>query len=251
MACGLRWCRPKWYQKRMTTSDDARYAIYFVPAAQMDLYRFGCSILGYDCYTGSDIGLLDGLDREFANWREITQEPRRYGFHATLKAPFRLPPSCSEAALTDAFDKFTKLDHPVAHIELEITAIGDFIAIVPRRPTPALDALANQCTTSFDAFRAPMTAKERARRTASHLSPSQMQNLDRWGYPFVFEDFRFHMTLTGLLPNTVRDHVIGVLRRAFDRMCGNGEFAVDRLALVKQPDEKARFRVLRQAEVNR
>ena len=235
----------------MTTSADARYAIYFVPAAQNDLYQFGRSVLGYDCYTGTDIGLLDGLDQEFANWREITDEPRRYGFHATLKAPFRLPPSCSEATLTDAFDKFAKLDHPMVHIEPEITPLGNFIAIVPRRPTPALDALANHCTTSFDLFRAPMIAKERTRRTVSHLSPSQMQNLDRWGYPFVFEDFRFHMTLTGPLQESVRDHVIAVLRRAFDRMCGKGEFAVDRLALVKQPDELARFRVLCQAELNR
>jgi putative phosphonate metabolism protein len=236
---------------RMTTSADARYAIYFVPSAQMKLYQFGRSILGYDCYTGKDVGLLDGLDQEFANWREMTDEPRRYGFHATLKAPFRLPPSCSQTALTNAFDKFAKLGHPVAHIEPEITALGDFIAIVPRRPTPALDTLAERCTTSFDAFRAPMTAKERARRVASQLSPSQMQNLDRWGYPFVFEDFRFHMTLTGPLPKAARDHIIGVLRRAFDRMCGKGEIAVDRLALVKQPDERARFRVLRQAELSR
>jgi putative phosphonate metabolism protein len=235
----------------MTTSADARYAIYFVPADQLDLYRFGCSILGYDCYTGRDVRLLDDLHQEFANWRKITEEPRRYGFHATLKAPFRLPLSRSEAALTDAFDKFAKLGHPVAHIEPEITALGDFIAIVPRRPTPALDVLANQCTTIFDAFRAPMTAKERARRTASHLSPSQMQNLDRWGYPFVFEDFRFHMTLTGPLPESARDHVIAVLRRIFDRVCGKGEIAVDRLALVHQPDERARFRVLCEAELSR
>ena len=235
----------------MTTPGDARYAIYFVPAAQMNLYWFGCSILGYDCYTGKDVGLLDGLERELANWREITNEPRRYGFHATLKAPFRLRPSCSEAALTNAFDKFAKLGHPVAHIEPEVTGLGDFIAIVPRSRTPALDALANQCTTSFDAFRAPMTAKERARRTASHLSPTQMQNLDRWGYPYVFEDFRFHMTLTGSLPEAARDHVIAVLRRAFDRTCGNCKIAVDRLALVKQPDERTRFRVLCQAELSR
>jgi len=235
----------------MTTSAGARYAIYFVPAAQLDFYRFGCSILGYDCYTGRDVDLLDSLHKEFANWREITGEPRRYGFHATLKAPFSLPPSRSEAALTDAFDKFAKLGHPVVHIEPEVTALGDFIAIVPRRPTPALDALANQCTTSFDAFRAPMTAKERARRMASHLSPSQMQNLDRWGYPFVFDDFRFHMTLTGPLPKAARDHIIAVLRRAFDHTCGKGEIAIDRLALVNQPDERARFRVLCQAELSR
>jgi len=233
----------------MTNPANARYGIYFVPAAQTSLYRFGCSLLGYDCYNGGDVGLPDGLDQEFANWQEITDEPRRYGFHATLKAPFRLSPSSPEAALIDAFEKFAQLGHPVAQIEPEITALGDFIAIVPRRPTPALDALANQCTTSFDAFRAPMTLKERARRTASNLSLSQMQNLDRWGYPFVFEDFRFHMTLTGPLPEAARDHIIAVLRRAFERMCGQGEIAIDRLALVKQPDEQARFRVLCHAEL--
>src|SRR5215510_3477247 len=133
---------------RMTTSADARYAIYFLPAAQMNLYQFGRSILGYDCYTGKDVGLLDDLEQEFANWREITDEPRRYGFHATLKAPFRLPPSRSEAALTDAFDKFAKLGHPVAHIEPEIITLGDFIAIVPRRPTPAHDTF--RCIQSAD-----------------------------------------------------------------------------------------------------
>src|SRR5262245_54858797 len=164
--------------RQMTTPADARYAIYFVPAAQTNLYRFGCSILGYDSYSGGDVDLLDGFDQEFANWREIADEPRRYGFHATLKAPFRLPPSSSEAALTDAFNKFVKPGHAVAHIEPVITVLSDFIAIVPRTPTPALDVLANQCTTSFDMFRAPMTAKERARRTASSLSPGQLQNLD-------------------------------------------------------------------------
>src|SRR5215470_8798408 len=235
----------------MTTSADARYAIYFLPAAQMNLYQFGRSILGYDCYTGKDVGLLDGLDQEFANWREITDEPRRYGFHATLKAPFRLSPSCSESALTDAFDRFAKLGHPVTHIEPEITVLGDFISIVPRRPTPALDVLANHCTTNFEALRAPMTVKERARRTESCLSPSQLQNLDRWGYPFVFEDFRFHMTLTGPLPEAARDHAIAALRRAFDRICGECEIAVDRLALVRQPDDLARFRVVCQAELSR
>src|SRR5262245_66211315 len=106
----------------------ARYAIYFVPAAQLHLYRFGRSILGYDCYTGTNIGFLDGLDQEFANWLEITDEHSRYGFHATLKAPFRLLPSCSETALTDAFDKLANLRHPMAHIEPEIRALRDFMA---------------------------------------------------------------------------------------------------------------------------
>src|ERR1700731_2344517 len=85
-------------------SDDAepwtRYAIYFVPAARSPLYRFGSAILGYDCYTGSDVPRPPELGPEAALWRGLTQEPRRYGFHATLKAPFHLSPSCTETQLT-------------------------------------------------------------------------------------------------------------------------------------------------------
>ena len=29
-----------------------RYAVYFVPAADSDLYRFGSAVLQYDGYTG-------------------------------------------------------------------------------------------------------------------------------------------------------------------------------------------------------
>jgi hypothetical protein len=32
---------------------------------------------------------------------------------------------------------------------------------------------------------------------AAGLNQSQVANLDRWGYPYLFADFRFHMTLTG------------------------------------------------------
>ena len=75
--------------------------------------------------------------------------------------------------------------------------LSGFTAIVPGRANPAVNALAADCTTIFDAFRAPMSPQERARRLASGLNQSQIENLDRWGYPYLFADFRFHMTLTG------------------------------------------------------
>lgn len=226
----------------------ARYAIYFIPAAESELYRFGCSVLGYDCYTGEGVPFPDGLDPN-GDWHDLTAEPRRYGFHATLKAPFHLSPSSTEAQLINAFLNFAMLGHQVAHMQPVIRALGDFIAIVPREPSQALNDLANKCTMIFDAFRAPITGQERARRMASRPSPNQMQNLDRWGYPYVFEDFRFHMTLTGRVPSADRNEVIVKLRRLFDPMSAEREFAVNRLALVKQSDTQACFRVLSQAEL--
>ena len=85
-----------------------RYAVYFVPAAQSALYRFGASLLGYDCYTGTEIAFPQALPVPEPAWREMTQEPRRYGFHATLKAPFHLADGAGEAALIEAFHAFCR-----------------------------------------------------------------------------------------------------------------------------------------------
>lgn len=227
-----------------------RYAIYFIPSAESELYRFGRSILGYDCYTGESVPFPADLEVNAVDWRKLTDEPQRYGFHATLKAPFHLAPSCSEEQLTSAVINFAKLGHQVVRTEPGIRALGNFVALVPREQSAVLNALANQCTAIFDAFRAPMTAQERARRAASRLSAGQLQNLDRWGYPFVFDDFRFHMTLTGPAPAAARDKVLATLRRLFTAMCGEREITIDRIALVKQPHARAHFRVLCQAGLN-
>ncbi len=232
----------------MTSDAQARYAIYFVPAADSDLYRFGSAMLGYDCYSGDDVPMPaePGLDPR--TWHKLTDEPRRYGFHATLKAPFRLADGCDEAQLARAFLDFARHGHPPVRIAPEIRLLGTFTAIVPGEPSAPLAALADRCTTEFDAFRAPMPAEERARRTAS-LNERQLRNLDRWGYPYVFADFRFHMTLTGRLAPDQQDAMPAILRRHFARMCRDAPIAVDRLGLFKQAHADARFRVLHHAEI--
>jgi hypothetical protein len=77
--------------------DEPRYAIYFVPPADSDVYRFGAGFLGYDCYTGADLGHPQDMGVEASTWAELTREPRKYGFHATLKAPFHLSPAFAES----------------------------------------------------------------------------------------------------------------------------------------------------------
>jgi Protein of unknown function (DUF1045) len=226
-----------------------RYAIYFVPAAESALYRLGSAILGYDCYAGIDVLPPEEFAPDSALWRELTQEPRRYGFHATLKAPFHLSPSCTEAQLTSAFMSFAALGHAVGRIAPEVALLSGFVAVVPRRPSDAVAALADKCTTMFDAFRAPMSARERARRVAANLSQSEMHNLERWGYPYLFRDFRFHMTLTGRLAGARANAALSRLRRSFAAACGEQELAIDRLVLLKQEGEQAPFRVLCQAEL--
>jgi hypothetical protein len=208
------------------------------------LYRFGSAVLQYDCYTGEDVSppaeFFDGADA----WRKLTEELRRYGFHATLKAPFHLSPSCTEAQLLSAFQSFAALGRSAAAITPVVQMLSGFAAVLPERPDLALDALAADCTTIFDAFRAPMSAQERARRLASGLNRSQVQNLNRWGYAYLFADFRFHMTLTGKIEARRRHATLASLRAVFQRMCPTRPVAIDRLALAKQDSSSAPFRVL-------
>jgi|HubBroStandDraft_6_1064221.scaffolds.fasta_scaffold161858_2 putative phosphonate metabolism protein len=230
------------------TDAQARYAIYFVPAANCDLYRFGSAMLGYDCYSGEDVPTPADAGIDAESWRRLTEEPRRYGFHATLKAPFRLAPGCSEAELVQAFFAFAQRERTPTRIDPDIRLLGTFTAIVPCEPSAPLAALAERCTTELDPFRAAMPAAERERRAAG-LSARQVHHLDRWGYPYVFEDFRFHMTLTGRLPPAQQDAVLALLRRHFARSCGDHPIAIDRLGLFKQEHADARFRVLHHAEI--
>jgi len=224
-----------------------RYAIYFIPAAESDLYRFGSAILGYDCYTGKSVPYPDEFQADAAGWSQVIDEPRRYGFHATLKAPFRLLPSCNEAQLVSAVHSFAGLGHAVPMISPIVQMVSGFAAIVARRQEPSIDALASHCTTIFDAFRAPMSPPERARRMALGLSRRQIQNLDRWGYPHVFADFRFHMTLTGTIETRRRRRILASLRQCLGRMRADQPVSIDRLALVKQESAQAGYRVITHA----
>ena|SRR6516165_6572060 len=202
-------------------AEEPRYAIYFVPAAQSRLYRFGSFVLGYDCYTGKPVPPDNDFTIDRKEWDKLTEEPRRYGFHATLKAPFHLSHACTEAQLISAISSFAGLGHVVTTIAPAIRMLGGFAAMVPEHAEPTV-----------------------ARRLALGLSQNQMQNLERWGYPFLFSDFRFHMTLTGRISLDRRNEVLAWLAKTFDRMCGSEPITIDRLALVRQDGADVPFRVI-------
>lgn len=229
--------------------DEPRYAIYFVPPARSDLYRFGARFLGYDCYSGDDLGHPPDIGFSATAWEELTREPRRYGFHATLKAPFRLLPPFTEADLVAELDRFSALPRASVSVEPTIRAIERFIAIVPRGASAAVEQLAADCVTVFDRFRRPLTPQERDRRVAAGARARQIENLDRWGYPFVFEDFRFHMTLTGAIDASRHGPIIALVQAAFERVEDSRSLPITQLVLARQDAPAARFRVVREAKL--
>lgn len=219
-----------------------RYAIYFVPPAQSPLYRLGTSVLGYDNYRAERVPFPPDLDH--ADWPDITDEPRRYGFHATLKAPFYLAAGTDEAGLVAALAEFARTLSPFEAGSLSVQELGGFIALVPESPSPPLHALADACVRSFEQFRAPLGDNDRVRRLASGLSERQIKHLDRWGYPFVFEDYRFHMTLTGALPDLQRKKTLARLRAKFDQAKDALKLSVDQIVVARQGARTGAFKII-------
>jgi Protein of unknown function (DUF1045) len=225
-----------------------RYALYFVPDADSALYRFGAAALGCDSYTGNDVDFPDRLPIETAAWRELTRAPRGYGFHATLKAPFHLADGCDEIALIDALPAFCRSIESAPLFEPMVASLVGFIALVPTVANPAIDRLAAACVTAFDRFRAPLRDEDRDRRRVG-LTQRQADNLDRWGCPFVFDDFRLHLTLTGRLGADRHAVVLAHLQNRFAAVRDSGPVAIDRVALLRQDRPDTRFVVIRHATI--
>lgn len=167
-----------------------RIAIYYVPDADDPLHAQGSAWLGRDIETGRTLA-----EPAFPDLARLTASPRRYGFHATLKAPFTLAGSLPDF-LAEA-EQFASALAPVVLPPLEVAGIAGFAALCLVRPCPALSALACAAVTALDHFRLPEAPDQAARRAAA-CTPRQQALLARWGYPFVLEEWRFHMTLSNV-----------------------------------------------------
>ena len=216
-----------------------RCAIYFVPPREHPLALAAASWLRRDPYTGaSPTAPTTGLSED--EHAVLTTAPRRYGFHATIKAPFRLADGATLEALGERLDVLAGGLTPFG-VELELAQIDEFFALVPRQPVPELDELAARVVTGFDAFRALLDDSDLARRDASRLSERQLSHLRTWGYPYVFDEFRFHMTLTGPVAAPEQPRV----RQAIEAHFGTGphRIEVSQLAIAVEAEDQAPFLV--------
>jgi putative phosphonate metabolism protein len=216
-----------------------RYAIYFTPQPSSPLARFGASVLGYDCFDRVDVPHPETKAMTDAVFARITAEPRKYGFHATLVAPFHIE-RFLEADLLAAVDDFARYNLPVDVGPLAVDSIGAFIALKPETKVPKVDNLAAALVEFFDPYRAALTEADRVRRMTAHLSPRQRELLGRWGYPFVFDQFRFHMTLTNSLQASELASVKSVLAGLYAGLARN-HVEIDALSLMRQDDPDGRF----------
>jgi putative phosphonate metabolism protein len=213
-----------------------RYAIYFTPPETDALTRCGAQWLGRDAF--QDVRLDVPTERSV-----LVKTPARYGFHATLKAPFELASDVSAEELQRDFREFCSQNSSVLLPELDVQYTGNSFVLGLSKQSDKLAALAAEIVQHFDIYRAPLSQSDIERRNPARLSQSQRANLELWGYPHVMDDFRFHMTLTGPVPADQQDQIAQALSAHFAQFIDTQQI-VSGLGLFIEPARGDDLRVL-------
>ncbi len=225
-----------------------RYGIYFSPHPGSLLYELGTRWLGRDAITGESLepGLPDHLHQD--EWLRVTESPRRYGFHATLKPPFRLAENLQledlQTALHDFAAKHDRFEAPA----LKIGSLGHFLALALSERSAIFSQLAADCVTELDKFRAPATEEERIKRLRDSLSEREREHVMRWGYPYVLDTWKFHMSLTGSLPVSSLPPLEEHLQNRFAQVL-HRPLLVDSVCIFHEPYPGGPFRIVERAQL--
>jgi putative phosphonate metabolism protein len=213
----------------------ARYAIYFAPAIQSPWWQFGTKWLGRDEHLDRLVPQTSVPQMQAQDLQRLTSHPRRYGFHATLKAPFGLRENCTAEDVQARVQALALILRPVALGPLQATVLGNFVALVPVAPPEALAVLANACVTELDDLRRPLTDDDLARRKIATLDARGLELLHRYGYPLVMERFQFHFSLTGPVTAPYTQQVLMAVHNSVAQLNANAPLVLDRLCLFVEP----------------
>ncbi len=224
----------------------ARYALYFAPAAENPWWRLGSQWLGRCAASGELLRQpdIDGLAAEC--FAALTAGPRRYGFHATLKAPFRLADGLRVEDIVGELDDIASRQCSFALPPLKVTRLDDFLALTSTRPCRHIDRVAQRCVARFNRFRAPLTSSELAKRSLAPLTHRERMLLEQWGYPYVLDRFRFHFSLSGSLAQ-ISEEVRARLARAAVRTFTAPMLAppiFDAICVFEEPLPDAEFQLI-------
>lgn len=225
-----------------------RYAVYYAPRAGAFADR-ASAWLGWDAAACApiaqpDLALPDEITRPIA---VLTKAPRKYGFHGTIRAPFRPRDGVSEAEIRSHLAALAASLPPAQMPALTLEDLHGFLALIPTDPAP-INTLAAAVVEATNPLRDALTEAEIARRRPERLSPRQRALMDRWGYPFVMNEFRFHLTLTDAL----KAHEIAPLKAALTAHFAPvlpTPFVIEDLCLFGE-DEVGRFHLLHRYALN-
>lgn len=198
----------------------ARYAIYFAPDRDSLLWQ-----RAQDWLAQPDLAPL-------------TVSARRYGFHATIKAPMTL--ALDFAELDAAVEAFAVEHAPVVLDGIAPRLLDGFLALTTQPQPAALTDFASAAVDAFEPFRASLSEGELARRLKAPLTPRQVELVHQYGYPYVLEEFLFHMTLTDRLPEDMREPMMERATAWFREALAE-PVVLDRIVVFAEPQPGAPF----------
>lgn len=220
-----------------------RYALYYVPETGSSFNDAGSRWLGRDAYSDR-VFEQPGIDGLTA-WQiaERTLNARRYGFHATLKAPAPLAGHVSEADYVRAVAEFCKSTPAVVLPKAVIQSFSGIYAIVPAEPFAPLNALEKNIVMHFEPWRGGLNDETMEKQRRGNLTDRQIELLERWGYAHAMEEFRFHITLTDRIPDDQKDAFVAAMKQHFEAFDG-APLSIDRLGIFVEDQPGAPFRIL-------
>jgi len=217
----------------------ARYTVFFCPDDLSALAEFGNRVLGR-LPTGQRVSTSAGDFTDRVTAELLASTPAHYGFHATLKAPFELAENFSSSDFLAHVEQFAKQQQPITLHDLKPRALAGFMALAfEMQPIEVVD-LACRCVEEFEPYRAELSQIDLDKRKPELLTEQQRDYLYRFGYPFVMQEFRFHMTLTGKFNVSEHTDYIAWLTALYDTLLSDPP-VLDRLAIFWQPDRQTAF----------
>jgi len=223
-----------------------RYAVYFVPNIEQQWWAQASQWLGR-CAVSQQFSaqplIAEVSPKRFA---EFTEHPRRYGFHATMRAPFVLASEYQPSDLIRHVSTLCQQLKPFVLPRLRVTLLEQFLALLPERDVPQITLLEHQCVTQLNDYAVPLGTEELTRRRSAGLSSHEDALLLRWGYPYVLDRFRFHCSLTGSLAKASPQEVSALTQAAHQHFDHLPLCVFDSLAVFAEPTQGADFVLLEQ-----
>lgn len=218
-----------------------RYAIYFTPLPDTEWWAAGSQWLGRCAFKQTALAQTTPNLFTPEKFHQLTAAPRRYGWHATMKAPFQLH---NDLTLNDLKQKLTELCaqfKPFKLPTLQVSRLDDFLALTPVGDMSDISQVERACVTNLHPLAAPMPPDELLRRRTAGLTLAKDSMLLRWGYPHVLDHFRFHMTLTGPLRDCSEMQIQSLILAASNQFDSLGECMFNSLSIFAEPVRGADF----------
>ncbi|CAD6557212.1 hypothetical protein LMG28727_06311 [Paraburkholderia kirstenboschensis] len=218
---------------------DARIALYYAPPLSSAWWQAGSEWLGRDAESGESVEPppVPALAQPIAS---LTVAPRRYGWHGTLVPPFHIAAGCTREHVVSAAKAWAKKISPF-NVPMQAAELDRFVALRAAQPDhdEVIGDIAANALHALASLRARPSSEDTGRRLAPTLNPRQRALLHEWGYPYVLDEFRFHMTLSDSIDSAPLRAAIRTLWQARSESLGPLPF--HGAALFVQHDRAAPF----------